>query len=116
MSEFSLSEINDRIAKESKFIEPLKSSIGEVIVGQEDLINKILIGSFHKDGNGWDDGLTPKLIKGPDIFIKTINEIKKKIGRDQFAVVLTAPARGYIKERLTKNSIEFFHFYPFIRR
>tara|TARA_B110000008_G_C16925848_1_gene546683 strand:- start:38 stop:1141 length:1104 start_codon:yes stop_codon:yes gene_type:complete len=76
-------------------------------------INKILIGSFHKDGNGWDDGLTPKLIKGPDIFIKTINEIKKKIGRDQFAVVLTAPARGYIKERLTKNSIEFFHFYPF---
>jgi len=44
MSEFSLSEINDRIAKESKFIEPLKSSIGEVIVGQDDLINKILIG------------------------------------------------------------------------
>jgi MoxR-like ATPase len=44
MSEFSLSEINDRIAIESKFIEPLKSSIGEVIVGQGDLINKILIG------------------------------------------------------------------------
>jgi len=44
MSEFSLSEINDRIAIESKFIEPLKSSIGEVIVGQNDLINKILIG------------------------------------------------------------------------
>ena len=44
MSEFSLSEINDRIAKESKFIEPLKSSIGEIIVGQDDLINKILIG------------------------------------------------------------------------
>jgi MoxR-like ATPase len=44
MSEFSLSEINDRIAIESKFIEPLKSSIGEVIVGQDDLINKILIG------------------------------------------------------------------------
>ncbi len=44
MTEFSLSEINDRIAKESKFIDPLKASIGEVIVGQEDLINKILIG------------------------------------------------------------------------
>ena len=44
MSEFSLSEINDRIAIESKFIEPLKYSIGEVIVGQNDLINKILIG------------------------------------------------------------------------
>jgi len=44
MSEFSLSEINDRIAKESKFIDSLKASIGEVIVGQDDLINKILIG------------------------------------------------------------------------
>lgn len=44
MSEFSLSEINERIAKESKFIDPLRSSIGEVIVGQDELINKILIG------------------------------------------------------------------------
>ena len=44
MSEFSLSEINDRISKESKFIDPLKSSIGEVIVGQDELVNKILIG------------------------------------------------------------------------
>ncbi|MDP6611823.1 MAG: MoxR family ATPase [Candidatus Marinimicrobia bacterium] len=44
MSEFSLSEINDRIAKESAFIDPLRSSIGEVIVGQDELINKILIG------------------------------------------------------------------------
>ncbi|MBT3737972.1 MAG: MoxR family ATPase [Candidatus Marinimicrobia bacterium] len=44
MSEFSLSEINDRISKESKFIDPLKASIGEVIVGQDELVNKILIG------------------------------------------------------------------------
>ena len=44
MSEFSLSEINNRISKESKFIDPLKASIGEVIVGQDELVNKILIG------------------------------------------------------------------------
>ncbi|MEA1881678.1 MAG: MoxR family ATPase [Candidatus Marinimicrobia bacterium] len=44
MSEFSLSEINARIAKESSFIDPLRQSIGEVIVGQDELINKILIG------------------------------------------------------------------------
>ena len=44
MSEFSLTEINDQIAKESAFIEPLRSSIGEVIVGQDEIINKILIG------------------------------------------------------------------------
>ena len=44
MSEFSLTEINDQIAKESAFLEPLRSSIGEVIVGQDEIINKILIG------------------------------------------------------------------------
>ena len=44
MSEFSLSKINDRISKESEFIEPLRKSIDEVIVGQDELINKILIG------------------------------------------------------------------------
>ena len=44
MSEFSLSEINDRISKQSKFVDSLKKSIGEVIVGQNELVDKILIG------------------------------------------------------------------------
>ena len=44
MSEFSLSEINDRIAKDSKFVPLLKEAISQVIVGQNELIDKILIG------------------------------------------------------------------------
>jgi MoxR-like ATPase len=44
MEKFSLSEINDRIAKDSKFIPSLRDSIAEVIVGQHELIDKILIG------------------------------------------------------------------------
>ena len=44
MTEFNLSKINDRITKESAFINPLRASISEVIVGQDELINKILIG------------------------------------------------------------------------
>ena len=44
MSEFSLSKINDRISKESEFINPLRKCIDQVIVGQDELINKILIG------------------------------------------------------------------------
>jgi len=44
MPEFSLSEINDRIAKDSKFVPSLKDAIAEVIVGQNELIDKILIG------------------------------------------------------------------------
>ena len=44
MEKFSLSEINDRIAKDSKFVPTLRDSIAEVIVGQHELIDKILIG------------------------------------------------------------------------
>ncbi|MFQ6676942.1 MAG: AAA family ATPase [Fidelibacterota bacterium] len=44
MSEFSLTEINERIARESAFLDGLKKEIGQVIVGQQDLINRILIG------------------------------------------------------------------------
>ena len=44
MSEFSLSEINERIAKDSKFVPLLKKAISQVIVGQNELIDKILIG------------------------------------------------------------------------
>ena len=73
-------------------------------------LDKYLIGSFHKDGNGWDDGFVPKLIKGPDILVKSLIDLKKKIGKDNFAVILTAPARGYVKQKLKKNKIEYYHF------
>ena len=44
MSEFSLTEINERITRESTFVDDLKKALGLVIVGQDDLINRILIG------------------------------------------------------------------------
>ena len=44
MKKFSLSEINSKIVKDSKFIPTLRDSISEVIVGQHELIDKILIG------------------------------------------------------------------------
>ena len=44
MEKFSLSEINSKIVKDSKFIPILRESISEVIVGQRELIDKILIG------------------------------------------------------------------------
>ena len=34
--------------------------------------NKLVIGSFQKDGIGWGDGNLPKYIKGPDIFAKAV--------------------------------------------
>ena len=43
MSDFSLTEINERISKTSTFVGSLKDDLNKVIVGQETLINKILI-------------------------------------------------------------------------
>ena len=36
--------IQNEIAKESQLLAPLKTEIGKIIIGQEDMIDKILIG------------------------------------------------------------------------
>ena len=69
----------------------------------------ILIGSFQKDGIGWGEGLKPKLIKGPDIFIQTLKILSKR-GLPVYAL-LTGPSRGYVKDQLKKHNIPFFHSY-----
>ena len=48
MSDFSIAKINEKIEKQSKFVEVIKNSIGDVIVGQNELIDKILIGVLSK--------------------------------------------------------------------
>jgi glycosyltransferase involved in cell wall biosynthesis len=67
-----------------------------------------LIGSFQKDGVGWKEGLEPKLIKGPDIFCEVVEKLNKKY---PIFVLLTAPARGYVKERLKNLKVPFKHIY-----
>ena len=70
--------------------------------------DQIVIGSFQKDGVGWKEGIEPKLIKGPDIFIETVALLSKAI---PVAVLLTGPARGYVKKGLGKNQIPYKHIY-----
>jgi glycosyltransferase involved in cell wall biosynthesis len=67
---------------------------------------KIVIGSFQKDGNGWGKGLEPKLIKGPDIFCSVVEKLSRRY--DLF-VILTGPARGYVKRRLENLGISYSH-------
>ena len=43
MSDFSLSAINERIAKASSFVQPLRDNLDQVILGQQRLIDKIII-------------------------------------------------------------------------
>lgn len=68
-----------------------------------------VIGSFQKDGNGWGEGLEPKLIKGPDIFIQTLEILKTSI--PELFVMLTGPARGYVKRGLELLGIPYKHIF-----
>jgi glycosyltransferase involved in cell wall biosynthesis len=70
--------------------------------------DKIIIGSFQKDGNGWGQGNEPKLIKGPDIFCDVVEKLNRKI---PVHILLTGPARGYVKNRLKKSNIGFTHIF-----
>lgn len=70
--------------------------------------DRICIGSFQKDGVGWGEGLEPKMIKGPDILCDVLEELNKEFS---IHVLLTGPARGYVKNRLQKSKISFNHYY-----
>jgi glycosyltransferase involved in cell wall biosynthesis len=70
--------------------------------------DKIVIGSFQKDGVGWGEGLEPKLIKGPEVFIQVIEKLAKEY---PVFVLLVGPARGYIKNELKNRNIPFKHTY-----
>lgn len=72
--------------------------------------NAIVIGSFQKDGVGWGEGLEPKLIKGPDIFLKVIEKLKSHI--PNLLVLLSGPSRGYVKQGLDKIGVPYRHQYP----
>jgi len=68
----------------------------------------IVVGSFQKDGVGWGDGMEPKLIKGPDVFVKSIERLKRHV---PVVVMLTGPARGFVKQGLDRIGVPFVHRY-----
>ena len=37
-----------------------------------------MVGSFQKDGEGWEEGLTPKHIKGPDVFVEVVKRLNRE--------------------------------------
>ena len=81
MSDFSLSEINERISKESVFIDKLRDEISSVVIGQTDLINRLLIGMLA-NGHILIEGV-PGLAK--TLLVKTIAQlIEAKFQRIQF--------------------------------
>ena len=69
-------------------------------------LDKIIIGSFQKDGQGWGEGDKPKMIKGPDLFCDLAKRLKDNY---PIHVLLTGPARGYVKNILEEAKIPFTH-------
>jgi glycosyltransferase involved in cell wall biosynthesis len=66
-----------------------------------------VIGSFLKDGVGLSKGLEPKLVKGPDTFVATVSRLQESI--PELFVLLTGPARGYVRGELERRSVPYRH-------
>lgn len=64
------------------------------------------IGSFQKDGVGWDKGLEPKLIKGPDTLVKAIRRASKQI---PLFMLLAGPARGFVMRGLDDAGVPYMN-------
>ena len=50
---------------------------------------------FRSDG--WDEGNSPKRIKGPDVFVKVVARLAE---RHRMVALIPGPARGYVKREL----------------
>jgi glycosyltransferase involved in cell wall biosynthesis len=66
-----------------------------------------LVGSFQKDGVGWGEGLEPKLIKGPDILVEAVSAARRAV--PELHVLLTGPARGYVRRELERLGVPHVH-------
>jgi glycosyltransferase involved in cell wall biosynthesis len=66
-----------------------------------------VVGSFQKDGVGWQEGLEPKLIKGPDVLLAAAERLRDRV--PELAFLLTGPARGYVVAGLERLDIPYRH-------
>jgi glycosyltransferase involved in cell wall biosynthesis len=66
-----------------------------------------VVGSFVKDGVGLGDGFEPKFVKGPDALVATLAGLKQPI--PELFVLLSGPARGYVRRELDRLGIPLSH-------
>jgi glycosyltransferase involved in cell wall biosynthesis len=66
-----------------------------------------VVGSFQKDGVGWEDGLEPKLIKGPDVLLAVAERLRERI--PELVFLLTGPSRGYVQAGLERLGVAYRH-------
>lgn len=66
-----------------------------------------VVGSFQKDGVGFGEGREPKAIKGPDVLLEALRALGPRV--PELYVLLTGPARGYVREGLERLGIPYRH-------
>ena len=92
---------------DSKIFKPAKLEEKKKLKEKYKIPNdKLVLGSFVKDGVGFGYGQNPKKIKNPQMLIKALKNIK---GKKKLFFILSGPARGYIKKNLKKIGIDYFH-------
>ena len=72
--------------------------------------SSFVVGSFVKDGVGMDAGLEPKLLKGPDTFVQVVARLRERVA--DLSVLLTGPARGYVRAELERLAVPYRHVMP----
>jgi len=106
------------IAPEKVFCIPLGVDLGRFLLRDETSRlaarralalpeSAFVVGSFQKDGVGWGEGLEPKLIKGPDVLLAAVERMRGRVG--ELFVLLTGPARGYVKTGLERLGVPYRH-------
>jgi glycosyltransferase involved in cell wall biosynthesis len=63
-----------------------------------------VVGLFQKDGDGWGEGLEPKLIKGPDIFVDVMTRMA---ARHRVFALVPGPARGFVLRGLAAAGVPY---------
>jgi glycosyltransferase involved in cell wall biosynthesis len=69
-----------------------------------------VVGSFQKDGVGRGAGREPKTIKGPDVLVAVLARLHERI--PELVVLLTGPARGYVRGECERLSVPYVHARP----
>jgi glycosyltransferase involved in cell wall biosynthesis len=95
------------VAPERIFKIPIGVDLERFPLGPERTGPEFVVGSFLKDGVGMDDGFEPKLLKGPDTFVAVVERLQGVI--PELSVLLTGPARGYVRRELERLGVPHRH-------
>ena len=95
------------VPRERVFKIPIGVDLEHFPLGRERDGSTFVVGSFLKDGVGMGEGHEPKLLKGPDAFVAVVARLHERI--PELSVLLTGPARGYVRRELERLGIPHRH-------